>query len=78
MPIGKALGLSGGGGGGGSAPATSPAPSSVPRRVEVDVAAAEREERDIASKRRTRNRSILTRGIDLGIAETSKTQLTGR
>lgn len=66
-----------GGGGGGKAPDLGPAPSPIPRKVEVDVAAAEKEERDLAGRRRGRTHSILTRGIDFGRAETSRSELLG-
>ncbi len=66
-------------GGGGSAPkqVIAPTPSPVPRRVEVDVAAAEKEERELAGKRRSRLRTILTRDLDFGRAETSRAELLG-
>ncbi len=64
-------------GGGGGAPKLPPAPDPVPRRVEVDVAAAEKEERELAGRRRGRLRSVLTRGIDLQQANTSQTELLG-
>ncbi len=64
-------------GGGGKAPDLGPAPSPIPRKVEVDVAAAEKEERELAGRRRGRLRSVLTRGIDLGAATTSQTELLG-
>ncbi len=52
-------------------------PSPIPRRVEVDVAAAEKEERGLAAKRRSRLRTILTRDLDFGRAETSRAELLG-
>lgn len=66
-------------GGGGGAPKFTPAaaPEPVPRRVEVDVAAAEKEERDLAAKRRGRSRSVLTRDVDFSRAETSRSELLG-
>lgn len=68
----------GGGGGPKAAPVVvDPAPSPVLRRVEVDVAAAEKEERQLAGKRRSRLRTILTRDLDFGRAETSRAQLLG-
>lgn len=66
-----------GGGGAPDLPPASPTPSPVPRRVEVDVAAAEKEERELAARRRGRLRSVLTRGIDLQAANTSQTELLG-
>ena len=61
----------------GPAPQPTPVISPVPRRVEVDVAAAGRQERELAARRRGQFRSVLTRGIDLGTANTSQTQLLG-
>ena len=65
------------GGGGGGVPDLGPPPAAKPRRIEVDVAAAEKEEREIADTRRGRTRSILTRGLDFGRAETSRSELLG-
>ena len=65
------------GGGGGGGPKVAPAPSPIPRKVEVNIEAAKREERELAERRRGRFASVFTRGKDLGIAETSKSALLG-
>lgn len=65
------------GGGGGGVPDPGPAPSPIPRKVEVNIEAAKKEERELAERRRGRFASVVTRGRDLGIAETTKTALLG-
>ena len=60
-----------------SKPKVTPAPSPIPRRVEVDVAAAEREEITLASQRRGRRRTLLTRGTELGELNLSQSELLG-
>ncbi len=65
------------GGGGGSKQRIPPPPAPIPKKVEVDVAAAEKEERSLAAKRRGRLRSVLTGDLDFGRAETSKAELLG-
>lgn len=64
-------------GSGGSRPVIPAAPSPIPRKIEVDVAEAEKEERDLAAKRRGRSRSILTRGLNFGDIQTSQSELLG-
>ncbi len=63
--------------GGGGAPDLGPAPSPIPRKVEVDVAAAEKEQRDLEARRKSRSRSILTRDLDFGRADVSRSELLG-
>ena len=63
-----------GGGGGGKPP---PQPAPIPRKVEIDVEAAKKEELDLAARRRGRLSTILSRGLNTGIAETNKSSLLG-